>query len=516
MNRIIGHLAPAATIALAVSGLTAVHANDDNFNRQRNAYVVTKLVSDLKNVAKVQDPVLQNAWGVAFSPAGSPFWVADNATGCSTLYAGDGTKVARQVSIPLPGNNVPSTSCQTVDPKNPPTNAAPTGIIWNPSSAFVVPGTELQAAFIFDTEDGTLSAWALGLTPNPNNAIIAVDNSPNGAVYKGLAFGVNVHGAFLFATNFNAGTIDVFGPNGPGGLFAPATTDGGFTDPKIPAGYAPFGIENIDGDLFVTYAQQNAEKHDDVKGPGHGFVDVFDTEDGTLSAWAGGFTPNPNNAVIAVDNSANGAVYKGLAFGVNVHGAFLFATNFNAGTIDVFGPNGPDGLFTPATTDGGFTDPKIPTGFAPFGIENINGDLFVTYAKQNAEKHDDVAGPGNGFVDVFDTNGHFLRRFASRGSLNSPWGVARASFAFGRFSGDILVGNFGNGKINVFDSRGRFIDELDRPNGKPVIIDGLWKLTSGGGRTSSSDTLYFTAGPNDEKDGLFGTITPVSGKGDDD
>ncbi len=391
MNRITRHLAPAAIIALAVSGVTAVRADDDNFKRQPNAYVVTKLVSDLKNVAKVQDPVLQNAWGVAFSPAGSPFWVADNATGCSTLYAGDGTKVvALQVSIPLPGNMVPSTACQTVDPKNPPTNAAPTGIIWNPSSAFVVPGTQLQAAFIFDTEDGTLSAWA------------------------------------------------------------------------------------------------------------------------------GGFTPNPNNAVIAVDNSANGAVYKGLAFGVNVHGAFLFATNFNAGTIDVFGPNGPDGLFTPATTDGGFTDPKIPTGFAPFGIENINGDLFVTYAKQNAEKHDDVAGPGNGFVDVFDTNGHFLRRFASRGSLNSPWGVARASFAFGRFSGDILVGNFGNGKINVFDSRGRFIDELDRPNGKPVIIDGLWKLTSGGGRTSSSDTLYFTAGPNDEKDGLFGTITPVSGKGDDD
>ena len=390
MNRITRHLAPAAIIALTVSGMTAVRADEDNFKKQRNAYVVTQLVSDLKDVAKVQDPVLQNAWGVAFSPAGSPFWVADNATGCSTLYAGDGTKVALQISIPLPGNVVPSTSCQPVNPKNPPTNAAPTGIIWNPSSAFLVPGTKLQAAFIFDTEDGTLSTWA------------------------------------------------------------------------------------------------------------------------------GGLTPNPNNAVIAVDNSAKGAVYKGLAFGVNVHGAFLFATNFNAGTIDVFGPNGPDGLFTPATTDGGFTDPKIPTGFAPFGIENINGDLFVAYAKQNAEKHDDVAGPGNGFVDVFDTNGHFLRRFASRGSLNSPWGVARASFAFGRFSGDILIGNFGNGKINVFDSRGRFIDRLDRPNGKPVIIDGLWKLTLGGGRTSSSDTLYFTAGPNDEKDGLFGTITPVSGKGDDD
>jgi uncharacterized protein (TIGR03118 family) len=121
-----------------------------------------------------------------------------------------------------------------------------------------------------------------------------------------------------------------------------------------------------------------------------------------------------------------------------------------------------------------------------------------------------VAGPGHGFVDVFDTDGHLLRRFASRGSLNSPWGVARASFAFGRFSGDILIGNFGNGKINAFDSDGRFIDELDGSNGKALVIDGLWMLTLGGGRNSSSDTLYLTAGPNGETDGLFGTITPVS------
>lgn len=393
MNRTTWYLASAAMLVLAVTDATAVRADDFNFAGQRNAYVVNKLVSDLKNGANFQDPVLQNAWGIAFSPAGSPFWIADNATGCSTLYAGDGTKVALQVSIPLPGNVVPATSCQTVDPHNPPTNAAPTGVIWNPSSAFVVPNTNLQASFIFATEDGTLSAWAGGL---------------------------------------------------------------GNLNPPLP----------------------------------------------------------PNNAVIAVDNSATGAVYKGLAYGVNVHGFFLFATNFNAGTIDVFGPNGSNGLFTPATTDGGFTDPNIPAGYAPFGIENIDGNLFVSYALQNAAKHDDVSGPGHGFVDVFDTDGHLLRRFTSRGPLNSPWGMARASFAFGKFSGDILIGNFGNGKINVFTSRGRFIDELDRPNGKPLVIDGLWKLTLGGGRTSSSDTLYFTAGPNDEKDGLFGTITPSSGNAD--
>ena len=134
----------------------------------------------------------------------------------------------------------------------------------------------------------------------------------------------------------------------------------------------------------------------------------------------------------------------------------------------------------------------------------------MTYAKQNRAKHDDVAGPGNGFVDVFDTNGHLLQRFASRGSLNSPWGVARASFAFGRFSGQILIGNFGNGKINVFDSAGQFLGTLRGDRGKPIVIEGLWTLTLGGGRNSSSNTLYFTAGPNDETNGLFGAITPVA------
>ena len=403
MNSITRLIERAAIAAIMTVGTTAARAGDEE-SHGRNAYLVTPLVSDLAGKAKFQDQVLQNAWGVAFSPAGSPFWIADNATGCSTLYDGTGVKVALQVSIPLPGNVVPSTDCQTVKPPPAPppkpTPAAPTGLIWNPSSAFVVPGTAspanskgIPAVFIFDTEDGTVSAWAGGLTP-ATNAVLAVDNSK---------------------------------------------------------------------------------------------------------------TPNP----------ASGAVYKGLAFGVNVHGAFLFATNFRAGTIDVFGPPAvAGGLFTPATTDGGFTDPEIPAGYAPFGIQNIDGDLFVTYAKQNAQKHDDVAGPGNGFVDVFDTDGHLLRRFASRGPLNSPWGVARASFAFGRFSGEILVGNFGNGKINVFDSRGRFIDELDGPYGRALVIDGLWTLTLGGGAKSSSDTLYFTAGPNGETDGLFGTITPVSkGKG---
>ena len=149
----------------------------------------------------------------------------------------------------------------------------------------------------------------------------------------------------------------------------------------------------------------------------------------------------------AVPAAGSGAVYKGLALANNGGADFLFATNFRAGTIDVFAGNGSAGFrpATPQEVDGDFTDPKLPAGYAPFGIQNIDGDLFVTYAKQDAEKHDDVAGAGRGFVDVFDTDGHLLRRFASRGVLNSPWGVARASFAFGHFSGDILIGNFGDG-----------------------------------------------------------------------
>lgn len=227
---------------------------------------------------------------------------------------------------------------------------------------------------------------------------------------------------------------------------------------------------------------------------------IFDTEDGTIAAWNPG--ADQNHAILAVDNSGTAAVYKGLALGTNVHGNFIYATNFNAGTVDVFDVN-----FQQAILDGQFSDPNLPAGFAPFGIRNIDGDLFVTYALQNSEKHDDVAGVGNGFVDVFDTDGHLLLRFASQGTLNSPWGLTRASFSFGQFSSDILVGNFGDGLINVFNSKGKFLGGLFGPDGQPIQIDGLWSLSFGGGKASSPDDLYFTAGPNQEQDGLFGTIT---------
>jgi uncharacterized protein (TIGR03118 family) len=406
INRVGRRVGLAAFIAFAVNtAAPAIHA-DDGFNRQQNAYVVTNLVSNIAKLGgKVIDPNLQNAWGVAFTPAASPFWISDNNNGLSTLYDGDGaiappgSPLVVTIPCPPPGTVGQGSSCP---PSSPPNSAAPTGLVWNPTTStttgFLVPLTGKVASFIWDTEDGTLAAWTGGLTP-ADNAVLAVNNAnvPNamaGAVYKGLAVGINVNGVSV-----NGGTD------------------------------------------FVL----------------------------------------------------------------------LFATNFRAGTIEAYAPapsTSTNGFYVPVSTDGGFSDPNIPPGYAPFGIQNINGDLFVTYAKQNAQKHDDVAGEGNGFVDVFDTDGHLLRRFASRGTLNSPWGVARASYAFGGFSGKILVGNFGDGRINVFDSDGNFLDQLRDTNGKPLKIDGLWTLTLGGGAISSSDTLYFTAGPNNETNGLFGTITP--------
>lgn len=232
---------------------------------------------------------------------------------------------------------------------------------------------------------------------------------------------------------------------------------------------------------------------------------IFATEDGTISAWTSG-----TSAVLEADASASGAVYKGLAMGNNGTSNFLYATNFNAGTINVF-----DNAFTPKTLSATFTDPTIPAGFAPFNIQNLGGNLYVTYAKQDAAKHDDVAGPGNGFVDVYDTNGNLQKRLISNGPLNSPWGLALASTNFGAFSNDLLVGNFGDGTINAFDPvTGTFLGSLKDINNNPIVNQGLWGLRFGNsGIGFDPNTLYFTAGiPGDgaiEDHGLFGSIRAV-------
>jgi len=234
---------------------------------------------------------------------------------------------------------------------------------------------------------------------------------------------------------------------------------------------------------------------------------LFATEDGTIAGW----NPNvdPAQAVIAVDRSTAtdsasdvGALYKGLALVTTPGGKFIYASNFRFGTVDVF-----DSHFNLVNS---FSDPTVPTGFAPFGIHNIGGKLYVTYAKQGPGKEDDAARPGNGFVDVFAPNGDLLQRLVSGGKLDSPWAVTLAPATFGAFGGDILVGNFGNGRINAYDpTTGEFQGELSSPGGGPITIDGLWGLrfapaTPG----ATANTMFFTAGLNDEADGLFGTIVP--------
>jgi uncharacterized protein (TIGR03118 family) len=230
---------------------------------------------------------------------------------------------------------------------------------------------------------------------------------------------------------------------------------------------------------------------------------IFATEDGTISAW----NPNANpNAILEVDNSegGNGAVYKGLALATNSTGLFLYATNFRAGTVDVF-----DSKFQPAKLSGSFKDRSIPPGYAPFGIALIDGNLFVSYALQDAAKHDDQKGLGHGFVNVFDTDGHWITRFASRGALNSPWGMARAPLNFGPASGRILISNFGDGRISMFSSDGEFRGQLHDPSGRAIHIPGLWAITFGTETGATPDFLYFTAGLNDEADGLFGSLRPI-------
>jgi uncharacterized protein (TIGR03118 family) len=227
---------------------------------------------------------------------------------------------------------------------------------------------------------------------------------------------------------------------------------------------------------------------------------IFATEDGTISAWNGGTA-----STVMVDNSGAGAVYEGLAIGTSANGPALYAPNFKTNAIDVF-----DGKFAPVTLAGNFTDPTLPAGFAPFNIWNLGGKLYVMYAKQNAAKIRDSAGPGNGYVSTFDLNGNFLKRVASQGPLNSPWGVAIAPASWGAFGGALLVGNFGDGTINAFDlTAGTPLGTLQDKNGASIVNKGLWALTFGnGGSGGDPNTLYFSAGIQGETHGLLGAIAP--------
>ena len=336
-----------------------------------SAYRQINLVSDQAGKANLKDPDLVNAWGLAASPGtnaspGSPLWVADNGSDKATLYAA-GSSPTSVSKVPL-----------TVDV----TGAAPTGQVFNADpNAFTVSdsqGNSGSSLFLFDTENGTIDGW-----------------SPN-----------------------------VGGPS-------PSTV----------------------------------------------------TE-------------------VARENGAN-AVYKGLAVATVKGKSFLYATNFRSGRVEAY-----DSTFTPVEMPGGlFVDPGLPAGYGPFGIAEIMGHLYVSFAKQDATLHDDTAGPGHGFVDVFTNTGAFVRRLVTRGALNSPWGLALAPRSFGRFGGDLLVGNFGNGLINVYNAtNGAWLGRLSQRNGLPIQIDGLWGLMFGNGNAAGTNELIFSAGPSKESHGLLGKI----------
>ena len=232
----------------------------------------------------------------------------------------------------------------------------------------------------------------------------------------------------------------------------------------------------------------------------NGNLFMFVSEDGTISQWKSG------TSALALQAASTANVYKGVTEAVVDQQNYLYAANFRTDKIDVI-----KDATTPDLT-GTFTDPNLPAGYAPFNIQNLGGNLYVTYAIQDATKHDEIAGAGNGMVDEFDAHGNFIARVTDPGgALNAPWGLAIAPSSFGVFAGDLLVGNFGDGKINAYDPvTHAFVGQLLGGNGQPLSIDGLWALSIGNdGGAGSSQALFFTAGPHDEANGLFGAITAV-------
>ncbi len=232
---------------------------------------------------------------------------------------------------------------------------------------------------------------------------------------------------------------------------------------------------------------------------------LFSSESGKITGWNITVPPITQAQPAA---SVRGAIFKGLAIADTASGQRLYATDFHHGQVDVWNSS-----FKRVHRRGAFRDRRIPDKFAPFGIQAIGSKVFVSYAKQDRAAEDDVPGRGNGFVDVFDTSGKLLRRFARRGPLNSPWGMVRAPQDFSGAGGALLIGNFGDGRINAFSPRsGKFLGALRRKNGSRLAIDGLWALSFGNGMIGTPNTLLFTAGPSGESHGLFGEILPSAGR----
>ena len=267
--------------------------------------------------------------------------------------------------------------------------------------------------------------------------------------------------------------------------------------------------------LVVTIPSANGTDHgtptgitfnssSDFKVGAAGAAFLFATEDGLIAGWNGGTVAT---RVFPAAGVTPTAVYKAIAIAGNGTSHFLYAADFHNKKIDVLDPT-----FTPVTPPGGFVDPGIPPEFGPFNIMNFQGDLYVAYAMKETDGDDEVAGPGLGFVDVFDADGVLLRRVATRGKLNAPWGMALAPTNFGKFSNALLVGNFGDGTINAYDLKnGTPLGQLRTPDNQTLVIDGLWGIAFGNGvKDQPTDVLFFAAGPNEESDGLYGFIEPAA------
>ena len=296
-------------------------------------------------------------------------------------------------------------------------------------------------------------------------------------------------GQSFWIVDNNRGSAKVFDPSGnpdvPVGVVIPPVS--GSTTPSAPTGI-----------VFNPIAE-------DFMDHGTPALFLFATADGTISTWATINGSIPANATLAVDDSGSGAGYTGLAIVTpQCCREYLSLANFRAGLVTTYDVN-----FNRLATLGSFEDANLPAGYAPFNIQQIGDEVFVTYALQDAAGTNPVAAPGNGIVNVFDQEGNFVRRFASNGPLNAPWGIVVASANFGDFSNDILIGNFGDGTINAFDlTSGTFLGQVKDTVGKAIINPGLWALAFRPDGVGSPDTLYFTAGSSNEDHGLFGAISP--------
>jgi uncharacterized protein (TIGR03118 family) len=315
---------------------------------------------------------------------------------------------------------------------------------------------------------------------------IATTIDPNLVNPWGIAFGPT---GLLWVANNGTGVSTVYNGNGTK-VPLTVTIPGANGEQGVPTGV----VLNTTGDFVIVGIGP-------VQLPQIGAATfIFAGEDGTISAWNPS-APN-NSAVLVADHSATGAVYKGIAMAQNGGANFLYATNFHANTVDVYDKN-----FALVNS---FTDENMAAGFAPFGIATINGKLYVSYAKQKApDNHDDDAGIGNGFIDVFNPDGSLVKRLVSGGVLNSPWGMVVAPTGFSRFAGNLIVGNFGDGLIGAYDvNTGAFVDNLRGTDGNPIQLSGLWGLAFG--PFPGSTVMYFSSGPNDETHGLVGTLTPTA------